>query len=168
MRRCAGSSRISWRTSRTSCSRCPTTNPALTALNRSVNLKRRLNAADADNATWDYELSLALVKLGRSQFALKKFDEAFTSFNESRTRMKALLSRDPGNALRRWSLVDCLMTMAVVSRDRGDAKAARTYAQEGVAAIDGLVEIDPNDVVAGWIKDMKGKALEFIASLPAE
>ncbi len=141
---------------------------ALTALNRSVNLKRRLNAADADNATWDYELSLALVKLGRSQFALKKYDEALTSFNESRTRMKALLSRDPGNALRRWSLVDCLITMAVVSRDKGDAKGARTYALEGVAAIDGLVEIDPQDVVAGWIKDMKGKALEFIAALPAE
>ena len=42
--------------------------------------------------------------------------------------MKALLSRDPGNALRRWSLVDCLMTMAVVSREQGDRKAARTYA----------------------------------------
>ena len=38
---------------------------ALTALNRSVNLKRRLNVTDADNATWDYELSLALVKLGQ-------------------------------------------------------------------------------------------------------
>ena len=34
--------------------------------------------------------------------------------------------------------------------------------------IDGLVEIDPTTWSAGWIKDMKGKALEFIAALPAE
>ncbi len=141
---------------------------ALTVLNRSVTIKRRLNAADAENATWDYELSLALVKLGRSQFALKKFDDAFVSFTEGRDRMKALLSRDPGNALRRWSLVECLVTMAVVSRERGDSKAARAYATESIAAIDGLVEIDPTDVIVGWIKDMKGKAQAFVAALPAE
>jgi tetratricopeptide (TPR) repeat protein len=141
---------------------------ALTVLNRSVNLKRRLHIIDADNATWNYELSLALVKLGRSQFTLKKFDDAFVSFNDARERMQALLGRDPANALRRWTLVDCVMTMAVASREKGDPKAARAYATEGIAAIDGLVEIDPTDVIVGWIKDMKGKAQAFVAALPAE
>ena len=141
---------------------------ALTVLNRSVNLKRRLNLIDAENATWDYELCLALVKLGRSQFALKKFDDAFVSFDDARNRLQAMLSRDPANALRRWALIDCLMTMALASREKGDPKAARTYAAEGIAAIDGLVEIDPTDVIVGWIRDMKGKAQAFVAALPAE
>ena len=105
---------------------------------------------------------------GASQFALKKFDDAFVSFNEARDRMQALLSRDPANALRRWALIDCLMTMALASREKGDPKAARIYATEGIAAIDGLVEIDPTDVIVGWIKDMKGKAQAFVAALPAE
>ncbi|MGE0035086.1 MAG: TIR domain-containing protein [Xanthobacteraceae bacterium] len=141
---------------------------ALTLLDRSVNLKRRLHTADALNATWEFELSLALVKLGRSQFTLKKFDDAFVSFNEARDRMRTLLNRDPANALRRWMLIDCLMTMALASREKGDPKAARDYATQGIAVIDGLVEIDSTDVIVGWIKDMKGKAQAFVAALPAE
>src|SRR5690606_34176261 len=132
-------------------------------LNRSVNLKRRLHIIDALNATWEFELSLALVKLGRSQFTLKKFDDAFVSFDEARDRMRMLLNRDPANALRRWMLVDCLMTMALASRQKGDPKGARDYATQGIAVIDGLVEIDATDVIVGWIKDMKGKAQAFIA-----
>ncbi len=141
---------------------------ALTVLNRSVNLKRRLHIIDADNATWNYELSLALVKLGRSQFTLKKFDDAFVSFNDARERLQTLLGRDPANALRRWTLVDCVMTMAWASREKGDYKAARDHAMQGIAVVDGLVEIDPTDVIIGWIKDMKGTAQAFIAALPAQ
>ena len=43
---------------------------------------------------------------------------------------------------RRWMLVDCVMTMAVAAREKGDHKAARDYATQGIAVIDGLVEID--------------------------
>ena len=82
--------------------------------------------------------------------------------------MQTLLNRDPANALRRWMLVDCLMTMALASREKGDPKAARDYATQGIAVIDGLVEIDSTDVIVGWIKDMKGKAQAFVAALPAE
>ena len=78
------------------------------------------------------------------------------------------MNRDPANALRRWTLVDCVMTMALASREKGDHKAARDYATQGIAVIDGLVEIDPTDVIVGWIKDMKGKAQAFVAALPAE
>ncbi len=141
---------------------------ALALLSRSVNFKRRLHIIDAQNATWELELSLSLVKLGRSQFALTKVDDAFVSLDEARGRMQALLSRDPANALRRWMLIDCVMTMAWASRERGDPKAARDYAMQGIAVVDGLVEIDPTDVIVGWIKDMKGKAQAFIAALPAE
>ena len=60
------------------------------------------------------------------------------------------------------------MTMAVAAREKGDHKAARDYATQGIAVIDGLVEIDATDVIVGWIKEMKGKAQAFIAALPAQ
>jgi tetratricopeptide (TPR) repeat protein len=135
-------------------------------LTRSVGIKRRLVAADPDNATWDFDFSLALVKLGRSQFALQKFDESLTSFTEARDRLASLLNRDPANAVRRWALLDCLVTMALASQKRGDPKAARAYATDGIAVINGLVEADPADVIVGWIRDMKGNLEAFIVSLP--
>jgi hypothetical protein len=65
-------------------------------------------------------------------------------------------------------LIDCLITMALASREKGDPKGARAYATQGIAVIDGLVEIDPTDVIVGWIKDMKGRAQAFVAALPAQ
>ena len=129
---------------------------ALTVLRQSVSVKRRLNAADAENATWEYELSVALIKLGKSQFALEKLDDSLASLEEARKRFKSLLQRDPNNALRRWSLGDCLWQMVHVTSKKGDAKAARAYAQEALAMVDELPPGDQGDDVVSWIKELKG------------
>ena len=139
---------------------------ALQELTESVDVKRRLHAADAGNANWEYELSVALTKLGRSQFALEKWDDALVSLDDARNRFRSLLLRDPDNALLRWGLVDALAAMAFVSNQKGDAKAARAHAEEGLAVIAEMAAGDATDQIVIRIRDKKGQLLEFIATLP--
>jgi hypothetical protein len=56
------------------------------------------------------------------------------------------ITRMPESAAPKLGKNSSLVTMALASR--GNPKAARTYATEGMAVIDGLVETDPTDCVA--------------------
>ncbi|MCC6780522.1 MAG: toll/interleukin-1 receptor domain-containing protein [Hyphomicrobiales bacterium] len=139
---------------------------ALKVLAESLSLKRRLNAADGDNAIWAYELSATLNKIGRAQFALEKPEAAIAAWDESRARFALLLRRDPGNALHRWWLADCLLSLAFVNGKRGDVAAARARAEEGIALIDAFVAVDANDAMAIRLSGMKGQFADILSSLP--
>jgi tetratricopeptide (TPR) repeat protein len=141
---------------------------ALTVLGRSVSLKRGLNAADTENATWDYELSVALIKLGQNQYALDKIDASLVSFDEACKRFKSLLQRDPGNGLQRWSLGECLWSMAVLNQKKGDDGAARASAQEALAMLQ-IVDLDhATEDFGPRMKGLRDKLREFLASAQAQ
>jgi tetratricopeptide (TPR) repeat protein len=136
---------------------------ALAALDRSIALKRRLHAADAENATWEYELSAALIKLGMSRFVADRIDDSLTSLDEARQRFKSLVQRDAGNSLHRWWLARCLWMMANINLKKGDAATAQANAQEGLATLQ-AVDLDriPEEVGA-WMRDLRDKLVELQA-----
>jgi tetratricopeptide (TPR) repeat protein len=137
---------------------------ALKVLGQSVALKRTLNAADAENATWDYELSVALVKLGMNQYEIDRIDESLASFDEACRRFRSLLERDPDSGLQRWSLGDCLLSLANLKLKKGDTDAARANAQEGVATLQAVDLDHVTEDLGPRMKGLRDKFLEFLAS----
>jgi hypothetical protein len=129
-----------------------------------VTVKRKLNAADTENITWEYELSIALVKLGRTQLELGHIDDALASLGEARKRFNSLLRRDSANALWRWSLVDGLSVLLDADLQKGDTGAARTVAQEGLAVLQAADLERASDEFGPGMKRLRDRFQEFLSS----
>jgi len=127
-------------------------------------VKRKLNAADAENATWEYELSIALLKLGSSQLELGRIDEALASLGEARKRFTSLLRRDSANALWRRSLVEGLSVLLDADLARGDAAAARAVAQEALAVLQAADIERASDEFGPGMKRLRDRFQEFLSS----
>jgi hypothetical protein len=129
-----------------------------------VTVKRKLNAADTENVTWEYELSVALVKLGRSQLQLGRIDDALASLDEARTRFTLLLGSDGANALWRWSLVDGLSVLLDADIAKGDTAAARAVAQEGLAVLQAADLEQLSNEFGPGMKRVRDRFQEFLSS----
>jgi tetratricopeptide (TPR) repeat protein len=113
---------------------------------------RKLAAADAGNASWQRDLSVALNKIGDVRLAARDRPSALAAYEESLAIGRKLAADDPRNAPAQRDVSVSLNRIGDVRLAGGDRNGSLTAFQESLAIRRKLAAADPGN--AEWQGDL--------------
>jgi hypothetical protein len=126
---------------------------ALGSYSESLELSRRLAAADPGNAGWQRDLSVSLDNVGNVRKEQGDLSGALASYSESLELSRRLAAADPGNAGWQRDLTVSLGNVARCLWEQGRASDASALAAQAVAISERLHGLDATNAV--WARDLR-------------